>query len=174
MSSKSDLCLLLVGCLKHCSLSVMHELAQKMPVFVKETTLQATVPSTAAELLTLYPDSPYTSFLVTSRGYISSLDQHCTRLSSGLTRLRSARNGAARDLTSDGKPNGPADRDVGPAYDLLSVYKESQHHLYVTLRSPIRPSDSGTESSSLFNWQCLLATCKRRIGRQQFLSWSPL
>ncbi|KAL0052930.1 hypothetical protein WJX82_010010 [Trebouxia sp. C0006] len=82
-----------------------------MPVFVKETTLQATVPSTAAELLTLYPNSPYTSFLVTSRGYISSLDQHCTRLSSGLTRLRSARNGAARDLTSDGKPNGPADRD---------------------------------------------------------------
>ncbi len=129
MSSKFDLCLLLVGCLKHCSLSGMNKLAQKMPVFVKETTLQAAVPSTAAELLKSYPNSPYTSFLVTSRGYISSLDQHCTRLSSGLTRLRSARNGAAKDLASDRKPNGPGDRDVGPAYDLLSIYKESQHRL---------------------------------------------
>ncbi len=120
VSSKFDLCLLLVGCLKHC----YQQVGQKMPVFVKETTLQAAVPSTAAELLTLYPNSPYTSFLVTSRGHISSLEQHCTRLSAGLTRLRSARNGAAKDLTSDGKPNGPEDRDVGPAYDLLSFYKE--------------------------------------------------
>lgn len=129
MSSKFDLFLLLVSCLQHCSLSVMNKLAQKMPVFVKESTLQAAVPSTAAELLKSYPNSPYTSFLVTSKGFISSLDQHCTRLSSGLTRLRSARNGAAQDLTSDEKPNGPADRDVGSAYDLLSIYKESHHRL---------------------------------------------
>ena len=92
-----------------------------MPVFVKETTLQAAVPSTAAELLKSYPNSPYTSLLVTSRGYISSLDEHCTRLSSGLTKLRSATNGAAKDLASDRKPNGPGDSDVGPAYDLLSI-----------------------------------------------------
>ncbi len=104
-------------------LMCMNKLAQKMPVFVKETTLQAAVPSTAAELLKSYPNSPYTSLLVTSRGYISSFDQHCTRLSSGLTRLRSARNSAAKDLASDGTPNGPGDRDVGP--DCQSAWKGS-------------------------------------------------
>ncbi|DBA72941.1 hypothetical protein WJX79_007558 [Trebouxia sp. C0005] len=82
-----------------------------MPVLVKETTLQAAVPSTAAELLKSCPNSPYTSLLVTSRGYISSLDQHCTRLLSGLTRLRSERNGAAKDLAPERRPNSPRDCD---------------------------------------------------------------
>ena len=75
----------MLACLHHC----LHRL-HWMPALVHGNTLQQEYAGTAAQLLQTYPDSPYTSFLITASNRTDALDQHYSRLAGGMSALSKA------------------------------------------------------------------------------------
>ena len=75
----------MLACLHHC----LHH-SHWMPALVHGNKLQQGYSGTAAQLLQTYPDSPYTSFLITSSNHTDALDQHYSRLAGGMSALSKA------------------------------------------------------------------------------------